>query len=66
VLEFTIWKAHNLEHLYMDDSWTEYCTGSSYKLEYVSGSKLVGGLVLPSAVNMMLMYADKNKYNIPG
>jgi hypothetical protein len=49
----------------MDDSWTEYCTGSSYKLEYVSGSKLAVG-ALPSTVNMMSMYVDKNKFNVVG
>ena len=41
----------------MDDFWTEYCTGSSYKLEYVSGSKLAIGAD-PSTVNMMTYYVD--------
>jgi acetone carboxylase gamma subunit len=49
----------------MDDSWTDYCTGSSYKLEYVSVSKLVAG-ALPSTINMMSMYVDKNRFNNPG
>jgi hypothetical protein len=49
----------------MDDSWTDYCTGSSYKLEYVSGSKLAVG-ALPSTVDMMALYIDKNKFNNAG
>ncbi len=49
----------------MDDSWTEYCVGSSYKLEYVSGSKLAVG-ALPSPVEMMTIYIDKNKFNTLG
>jgi hypothetical protein len=49
----------------MDDSWTNYCTGSSYKLEYVSGSKLAAG-ALPSTVDMMAIYFDKNKFNTSG
>ena len=49
----------------LDDSWTEYCTGSSYKLEYVSGSKLAVG-ALPSTVDMMALYIDKNKFNNAG
>jgi len=49
----------------MDDLWTNYCIGSSYKLEYVSGSKLAAG-ALPSTVDMMAIYRDENKFNTSG
>jgi len=49
----------------MLDQWGDYCTGSSYSLEYISGPKLPPG-GNPATINLMQLYADKNKYNTSG
>jgi len=64
---FDIWSTHSLQHdlLIMQGSWGDYCTGSSYRLEYVSGPKLPSGGD-PLTVDINSFYADKTSYNTPG
>lgn len=47
------------------DSWNDYCLGSSYKLQYVSGPKLLAGDD-PLTIDINQFYTDKTKYNTPG
>ena len=49
----------------MIDPWNDYCTGSSYSLQYVSGPKLPAGGD-PLTVNIGAFYTDVTKYNTPG
>jgi hypothetical protein len=60
--EYDIWKSHQIAHELMLDQWGDYCTGSSYTLEYVSGPKLLPG-GNPLLININQYYADKTKYN---
>jgi len=48
----------------MQGDWGDYCTGSSYKLEYVSGPKLPEGGD-PLSIDINTFYSDVNKYNTP-
>jgi hypothetical protein len=48
----------------MIDSWSDYCTGSSYSLQYVSGPLLAPGGD-PLTVNMNQFYSDFTQYNTP-
>ena len=48
---------HQIPHPYMVDSWGDYCTGSSYTIEYVAGPKLAPGGD-PLTVNIMQFYSD--------
>ena len=53
-----IWALHQLTLTYLMDSWNDYCQGSSYKIQYVSGPKLpVGGD--PLTININAFYTDK-------
>jgi hypothetical protein len=64
---FDIWASHSFQHdlLIMQGTWGDYCGGSSYTLEYVSGPKLpVGGD--PLLININSLYTDKNQYNTAG
>ena len=49
----------------MLDIWNDYCTGSSYSLQYVSGPMLLNGLD-PLTINIGAFYTDVTKYNTPG
>lgn len=44
-LTFKIWEQHSFSHnnMIMVSPWNDYCTGSSYKLEYVSGPLTLTG-----------------------
>lgn len=48
------------------DSWSDYCGGSSYTLEYVSGPKCPDPCTNPSAIDINALYSSKTKYNTPG
>ena len=66
-LSFKIWQQHQFSHnnMVMVAPWNDYCTGSSYSLEYVSGPMLKSGQD-PLTVNINQYYVDKNKYNTAG
>jgi hypothetical protein len=49
----------------MLDSWNDYCTGSSYSLEYISGPMLPAG-GNPASININQFYTDVTQYNTPG
>lgn len=49
----------------MLDTWNDYCTGSSYTLQYVSGPKLPAGGD-PLSININAFYTDVTKYNTAG
>jgi len=62
---YDIWIPHQIAHDYLLDVWSDYCTGSSYSLMYVSGPKLPTGAD-PLVLNINQYYTDVTKYNTPG
>jgi len=62
---YPIWQSHQINHNYLMDSWSDYCGGSSYKLEYVSGPKLPAGGD-PLTIDINALYSSKTQYNTAG
>lgn len=50
----------------MQGAWGDYCTGSSYTLEYVSGPMNPDNIADPLTIDINRFYSDKNQYNTAG